>query len=115
MGLATLFVTVGVTEKAEAQLVLVESKYRVVTVDRAGQRIGIALPDADPKIRQNWLYIRPDTNISRRHHLGGGAFRDQSLNYNSFFDLAPSLRGSLIRIHGGRDWDGSIDAKTIWM
>ena len=41
----------------------VDSKYRIVTVDRPGQRIGVALEDANPKERQSWVYIKP-------HHRG---------------------------------------------
>jgi len=57
------------TQPAEAQLVLVNSRYRIVTVDRADQRVGVALPDADPDVRQSWVYIKPSTRISYRRYL----------------------------------------------
>ncbi len=102
-------------EPAQAQLVMVESQYRIVEVDRAENRIGIALPDADPNERQNWVYIKPDTAASMRQSLGNGAFRDEAMTPNGVLDAAESRRGGLIKINGGRDFDGSIDAKKVWM
>ncbi len=103
------------SEPAQAQLVMVESQYRIVEVDRAENRIGIALPDADPKERQNWVYIKKDTTASMRQSLGNGAFRDEAMTPNGVLDAAESRRGGLIKINGGRDFDGSIDAKKVWM
>lgn len=101
-------------DKAEAQLINVESKYRIVEVDRGEQRIGVALPEADPKERQTWIYIKPDTKSSMREYLGGGAFRDEILSTNGIFNAAEARVGNVFKINGGRDFDGSIDAKKVW-
>lgn len=98
---------------AEAQLVVVTSPYRVVSVDRAQQRIGVALPDANPNKRQTWIYVKPDTRASMRKRAGNGFF-DEQMSFNGIFDAAQARKGSLIKVHGGRDFDGSIDAKTVW-
>lgn len=90
----------------------VTGEYRVVSVDRAGQRVGVALRDADPNKRQNWVYVKPDTKIVKRSFLGGGAFRDEIMTFNGFFDYAK--KGTQFRVEGGRDWDRSIHAKKIW-
>lgn len=103
------------SEPVQAQLVMVESQYRIVEVDRAENRIGIALPDADPSQRQNWVYIKPDTTASQRQSLGNGAFRDEAMTPNGVLDAVESRRGGLIKINGGRDFDGSIHAKKVWM
>lgn len=100
---------------AEAQLVIVESRYRIVEVDRQENRIGIALPDADPNERQNWVYIKPDTTASMRHSLGNGAFRDEAMTPNGIMDAAEERIGGMFKVNGGRDFDGSIDAKKVWM
>ena len=101
-------------EKAEAQLIVVESKYRIVEVDRAEQRIGVAREDDDPNKRQTWVYVKPDTRSSLRTHHGNGLFRDENLSFNGILDVAEKREGGLFKVHGGRDFDGSIDAKTIW-
>ena len=101
-------------KRADAQLIKVESSYRIVTVDRAGQRIGVALPEDDPKVRQSWIYIKPDTTGSLRKKYKGGYFKDFSLGYNEIFSSAEKYRGSLFKVTGGRDFDGSIDAKKVW-
>lgn len=98
---------------AWAQILMVTGEYRVTHVDRAEQRLGIALRDADPNVRQNWVYVKADTKIVRRLFMGDGAFKDEVMTWNEFFDYAK--KGTLIKVHGGRDWDGSIDAKKIWL
>lgn len=101
-------------EKVEAQLLVVDSKYRIVEVDRAEQRIGVALEDADPNETQTWVYVKPDTRSSLRTHHGNGLFRDENLSFNGILDVAAKREGGFFKVHGGRDFDGSIDAKTIW-
>jgi hypothetical protein len=107
--------SLGVTQKADAQLVTVESQYRIVEVDRGENRIGIALPDASPNERQNWVYIKPDTAGSMRQYMGNGTFRDESMTPNGILNAAEGRVGGLMKLEGGRDFDGSIDAKKIWM
>ena len=102
-------------QPVDAQLVLVESQYRIVDVDHTENRIGVALPDADPDVAQTWVYVKPDTRASKRVYHGDGFFRDEQLSTNGLMDAVENREGELIKVHGGRDWDGSIDAKTIWM
>jgi hypothetical protein len=100
---------------ANAQLLLATGRYRVVSVDRAEQRFGVALPDDSPKVRQTWVYLKPDTVMVRRNYAGNGYFKDEFITYNAMYDVLNNQKGKLIKIHGGRDWDSSIDAKKIWM
>lgn len=96
-----------------AQMLLVTGDYRVTDVDQSEQRIGIALREDDPNERQNWVYIRPDTKINVRRSLSGGAFRDDLVTFQEAWSVI--RKGSKLRVHGGRDWDGTIVAKKIWM
>lgn len=106
---------VGLSQQtAEAQLIKVESSYRIVTVDRPGQRIGVALPDADPKERQSWVYIKPHTEASMRKYYGDGFFKDEKMSFNGIFDACDQRVGKLFKVKGGRDFDGSINAKKVW-
>lgn len=95
-----------------AQILTVTGEYRVVEVDRGERRIGVALRDADPNIRQNWVYIKTDAKIVRRVFLSGRAFRDQMMSSDEFLNYVD--KGTLLRIHGGRDWDRAIHADKIW-
>lgn len=98
---------------AQAQLLMATGEYRVTDVDRAGQRVGVALRDADRNVRQNWVYIKPETKIVKRNFLPGGVFRDEVWTFNGFFDKVK--KGTQFRVEGGRDWDKSIHAKKIWL
>ncbi|MBQ7528680.1 hypothetical protein IJT10_02075 [bacterium] len=108
----TLMSLFGVQAKTQAQLILVSEEYRVVVVDRAQQRIGIANCDANPDVRQNWVYLKDKTEILHRRWNDEGAFRDEKLDWDHFFRTV--RKGNRLWVHGGRDWDGSIDAKKIW-
>lgn len=114
--LATLLSVVGLKARpANAQLLLVESKYRVVDVDKSENRIRVALPGDNPNVGQNWVYIDTDTRGSMRTYHGNGTFSDELLTPNGILNAAAAREGELIKISGGRDWDGSINAKSVWM
>ncbi|MCA9776915.1 MAG: hypothetical protein KC800_09375 [Candidatus Eremiobacteraeota bacterium] len=113
--MATVLAFFTSVQPANAQLILVESQYRVVEVDQAENRIGVALPDANPNETQTWVYVKPETRSSMRKYYGDGYFRDEQLSTNGLMNAVEQREGSLIKVHGGRDWDGSIDAKTIWL
>lgn len=110
--LCLFFLLLGLAP-AQAQLVIVTGEYRVTEVDRTGQRVGVALRDANPNKRQNWVYISPETKIVQRRFLSGGVFRDEQMGFNGFFDYV--RKGTKFRVEGGRDWDNSIHAKKLWL
>lgn len=114
--LATLLTVAGLKARpANAQLLLVESKYRVVDVDKSENRIRVALPGDDPDVGQNWVYIDRDTRGSMRIYHGNGTFSDEQLTPNGILNAAAAREGDFIKVSGGRDWDGSINAKSVWM
>lgn len=114
LGLFTLVLAGATITPAEAQLVLVDEPFRIVSVDKDKNRIGIAKPDAKPNVRQNWVYLDLDTRGSYRQYIpSAGAYRDKVLNANQVLNVAASNRGQLMNVKGGRDWGGSIKAKTI--
>jgi len=108
-----LLVLASLTGRAQAQLLMVTGEYRVTDVDRSGQRLGVALRADDPDRRQNWVNVRSDTKIVRRIWLKGGAFRDEVMTWNGFFDHV--RKGTQLKVHGGRGRDGTITAKKIWL
>lgn len=103
-------------EKAQAQMVLVESRYRIVKVDPAENRIGVALEDANPNKVQTWVRVDLDTKGSVREYIRSTrSFRDRQLSPKGILNVAAQNRGDLIKVNGGRNWDGNITAKSIWM
>ena len=112
--LAALIAGISCFKEAQAQIVLTTGEYRVVVVDKAEQRLGIAELSANPNRRQNWVYIKYNTEIMKRvsPNPDDGEFRYEKVGWAEFFSTIK--KGSLVVVHGGRDWDRSIDAKKIW-
>ena len=108
-----LLLLVFAAAPAQAQLINATGEYRVVEVDRGNQRVGVALREANPNKRQNWIYIKPDTKIVKRNFLKNGTFKDEIWTFNGFYDYAK--KGTMLRAEGGRDWDKSIHAKKMWL
>lgn len=98
---------------SQAQLLLVTGDYRVTEVDQENQRFGVALPEARPDVTQNWVYVEPKTDIHRRMTNKEGWTKDEALDYYQFFRTVKP--GLMLKVHGGRRWDGSISGKTLWM
>ncbi|MBI3929688.1 MAG: hypothetical protein HY319_29380 [Armatimonadetes bacterium] len=96
----------------QAQLLLVTGNYRLVELDQANQRVGVSLPEASPEVRQNWIYLEANTEIVKRSYRDGW-FKDERLTYDGFFDSVS--KGEMMKVHGGRRWDGGITARKIWM
>ncbi len=96
---------------ARAQILLVTGDYRVVDLDQSKNRIGVALPESKPEVRQNWVYIKLETEVVKRHQKDGWT-RDEMLKPEEIW--AALHKGDMIRVQGGRGWDGSITAKSIW-
>lgn len=101
------------SDHSSGQLLLANGEYRVINIDSNHQRIGVALLEANPDERQNWVYLTASTKINKRHTSGDGWFRDEKLSYEGFFNAVRS--GDKLRVEGGRRWDGGITAKKIWM
>ena len=113
-GLLTLILVASTCLPSAAQLVLVDEPFRIVEVDHAEKRIGIAKPDAKPNVRQNWVYLDLDTKGSYRKYIPSArAYRDVVPTPIQILNVADANKGQIMRVKGGRDWGGSIKAKTI--
>ena len=113
-GLLTLMLVASTCLPSAAQLVLVDEPFRIVEVDHAEKRIGVAKPDAKPNVRQNWVYLDLDTKGSYRKYIPSArAYRDVVLSPTQVLNVADANKGQIMRVKGGRDWGGSIKAKTI--
>lgn len=104
--------TLAAVFPAQAQLVTVKAEYRVVETQAGKQRVGVALPDANPDTRQNWIYVKATTKFVKRTNLGNQTFRDEVLTYDGFFNTVK--KGDILRVNGGRGWDGTMTAKDIY-
>lgn len=106
-----LLLLIGATP-VHAQLVTVKAEYRVVDTQATKERVGVSLPEANPDKRQNWMYVKATTKFVKRTKIDAHTFRDEVLNYEGFF--ATVKKGDMIRVNGGRGWDGTITAKSIY-
>jgi hypothetical protein len=116
--LSATLVLLGLTavpgpRSSQAQILLVTGDYRITELDENNQRFGIALPEAKPDVTQNWCYVDPKTDINRKLTNAQGWTKEDKLNYYQFFQRAKP--GQMVRIHGGRRWDGEISGKTLWL
>ncbi|MBQ7529797.1 hypothetical protein IJT10_07875 [bacterium] len=98
------------TTPANAQLILASGTYRVVEIDEGKERIGIAKLDANPNVTQNWVYMRLQTKVTKRFFQDGWQ-RDEKIEPSEIFSVIE--KGDVIKVDGGRDWNGSITAKNI--
>ncbi len=112
--LIAVLMGLGGMRSTQAQILLTTGEYRIVVIDKAEQRLGIAELEANPNRRQNWVYVKYNTELMKRVNPNpdDGEFRYEKVSWVQFFNDVK--KGSLITVHGGRDWDRSIDAKKIW-
>ena len=97
-----------------AQMLTVTGEFRIVTLDSKKMRIGVARVEDDPKVRQNWIYVKHDTIIRQRIRTRSGQTKEKILHRDDLWATMKPYIGAVMKVHGGRDWDGSIDAKDIW-
>ncbi len=105
--LTALFINVP---QAKAQLILASGTYRITELNQDKERIGIAQMDANPTVTQNWVYLRLKTKVTKRFSQNGW-LRDENIPVSEIFSVIE--KGDVIRVNGGRDWNGSITAKDI--
>lgn len=98
---------------AWAALVEVDTTYRVTEVKQAERIFGIALLTDDPNETQNDVYLEPDTKIYRVIKFKNGLTKDYPVEQAKFFTIL--RKGDIVRVHAGRDWDGSLRAYQIWL
>lgn len=113
LGVLGLLLWLGLVGPAQAQLLMVTGEYRVVEVDARNHRIGVALLEASPDLRQNWVYIGLESEIVKRHHNADGWFKDEAVAPDEVWGIVK--KGDRMTVHGGRQWDGGIKAKKISM
>ena len=108
--LALLAAVVAMQYPVQAQLILASGTYRITELDEDTERIGIAQLDANPTVTQNWIYLKLKTKVTKRFSQNGW-LRDESVPISEIFNVVE--KGDVIKVEGGRDWNGSITAKDI--
>lgn len=97
---------------AHAQLIIAKGLYRVVEIDRDQTRIGICKLDANPDVRQTWIDMKINTKvILREQNKETGTLRDVAISPIEVFSIL--YKGDVVRVNGGRDWVGDIQAKDL--
>lgn len=98
------------SKPAQAQLILASGTYRVVELQPKNERIGIAKLNANPTVVQNWVYVKINTKVTKRFFQNGWQ-RDENVEPTDIFSVIE--KGDIIKVNGGRDWGGAINAKDI--
>jgi hypothetical protein len=108
---ALVTVVMAAATPSPAQVVLVDNQYYVTELRPGKNEFGVALKKGE--YTKNWVHVKSDTRISMRRWLGQGrGFKDQVIPADRLFNV---LRlGMKVRVAGGRNWDGSTNAKQIW-
>lgn len=109
LALASAFIYAQ-SKPAQAQLILASGTYRVVELQHNKERIGIAKLKANPNVVQNWVYIKINTKVTKRFFQNGWQ-RDENVDPGDIFSVVE--KGDIIKVNGGRDWGGAINAKDI--
>lgn len=107
---AIILAIVTATAPAQAQMLLTTQVFRVIEVDLEQNRFGVAKLSANPTVRQNWVYIKINTKGMKRF-VQDGWQKDEEIDSD---DICESLEvGSIVKVSGGRGWDGTITAKSV--
>lgn len=109
LALVSAFICVR-SKPAQAQLILASGTYRVVELQPKNERIGIAKLKANPTVVQNWVYVKINTKVTKRFFQNGWQ-RDEKVEPTDIFHVIE--KGDIIKVNGGRDWGGAINAKDI--
>lgn len=98
---------------ASAALVEVDTTYRVTKIKHQDRTFGIALLQDDPEDTQNEVWVEENTKIWRVLKLKDGTTKEVPMTTAKFF--VNLRKGDILRVHAGRDWDGSLHAYEIWL
>ncbi len=96
---------------SQAALLNVDSTYRVTEVKVDERVFGIALMDADPDVTQNDVYFEADSKCYREMRFANGTRKEIPVTIEKFFKILH--RGDVVKVKGGRDWDGSIRVYSV--
>lgn len=99
---------------ARAQVLTVDSNYRIVTLKPDEHGFDIQLvSESDHTDAQNWVYFKIETKIYQEIIRDDGSRKVFEVSPKKFFQIAKV--GDIVRVQGGRDWDMSIAAYKIWL
>ena len=96
---------------AQAAIINVTGANYVVTkLYRERKAIGVDLVQNGPEKIRTEIRINKDAKCYRVHPGGG---KDTPLTVDAFYNSLH--KGSRVRVNGGRDWDGKINASDLWV
>ncbi|MEW6278643.1 MAG: hypothetical protein AB1758_08490 [Candidatus Eremiobacterota bacterium] len=99
---------------AQAQVLTVDAKYRIVNLKPDENGFDVQLLDAtDPEDDQNWVFFKVDTKIYQEIIRKDGSRKVFEVSMPKFFRIAK--KGDIVRVQGGRDWTMEIAAYKVWL
>ena len=96
---------------SNAALLNVDTTYRITEVKADERVFGIALMSDDPDVTQNDVYFEADSKCYREMRFSNGTRKEIPVTIEKFFKLIK--RGDVVKVKGGRDWDGSIRVYSV--
>jgi len=109
----TLLLLLLISGSSMAALINVDTDYRVTEVKADERVFGIALMRDNPDETQNDVYFGADTRCYRQIRFQNGTSKEIPVTIEKFFKILK--KGDQVRVKGGRDWDGSIHAYTVFL
>lgn len=110
LGIVCLLALMIGTAPAYSQLLLASGTFRVIEINKEKNRIGVAKLNANPTVRQNWVYLKINTKVIKRFEQNGWQ-KDEPVEADDCCDIVEV--GDILHVEGGRNFDGSINAKSI--
>ena len=106
MILATAVTAIG----ASAAIINVtKANYVVTKVYRDRQAFGVDLIQNGASDTRTEIRLNKDAHCYRVHKGGG---RDTPMSIKAF--MRSLHKGTRVRVTGGRDWDGKVNASDVW-
>lgn len=106
-----LLLLVLLTAVGGAALINVDTDYRVTEIKKEERIFGIAILTDNPNETQNEVYFGADTHCYREMRFANGTMKEIPVTIERFFKILK--KGDIVRVKGGRDWDGAIHGYEI--
>lgn len=108
-----ILLTLSALAWAQIPLLSINSPYRVVNLQPNNHGVGVALPNDNPSVEQNFMFFTLDTKVNLEIVRQDGSRKVFPANLDKFWKLVKV--GDLVKVKAERAWDGQIQADEIWL
>lgn len=108
-----LWLTLAGMALAQIPLLSINSPYRIVDLQPNNHGVGVALPQDNPSVEQNFMFFTLDTKVNLEIIRPDGSRKVFPATLDKFWKLARV--GNIVKVKAERAWDGQIQADEIWL